>query len=77
VSSTLAPTSARCIVPGCSARIPIGRRMCVDCWRSVPLPVRERVWATYRAHVDPVGYVTEGTAYVAAWHAAIESVARP
>jgi hypothetical protein len=69
---------ARCIVPGCPTHLPAGRWMCLKCWRSVPLELRERVWSTFRAKTEPVGNrAADEVACAEAYRAAIESVARP
>jgi hypothetical protein len=48
------------------------------CWRSVPLELRERVWAAYRAKTEPVGNrAADEAACAEANRAAIEAVARP
>jgi hypothetical protein len=69
---------AHCCVRGCSVHLPAGRWMCVRCWRSVPLELRERVWASWRAKTEPVGNTGEDAeAYAEACRIAIEAVAKP
>jgi hypothetical protein len=49
------PRGHPCAVGGCLAVVPDGRHLCQDCWRSVPLELREQVWASWRALHEPLG----------------------
>lgn len=54
----------RCAARGCKRRVPIKMLMCRAHWYTVPKPIRDRVWATYRPGQEAVaqkeGRVTDG-----------------
>lgn len=66
--------SHRCHAQGCPLFVPPKMLMCARHWFSVPKPLRDRVWATYRRgqeiRKDP------SKEYLDAADAAIEAVAQ-
>lgn len=71
------PHAAPCVVPGCGAVVPNGRLMCRGHWIAVPLPLRGRVWAAFRASQEsPTNAAADQAAYSKAYAAAIDSVSR-
>ena len=41
-------TTHHCHVPGCDREVPPHLLMCLNHWKRVPQPLRNRVWKTYR-----------------------------
>jgi hypothetical protein len=69
------PLGHPCVVPSCRVFVPNGRLMCKSHWLAVPLPLRDRVWAAFRASQEsPTNAVADQAAYSAAYDAAVDSV---
>jgi hypothetical protein len=71
------PHTAPCVVPHCGEMVSSGRRMCLRHWRSVPLHLRERLWAAHRAAQEsPTNVGADQAAYRRAYDAAVDSVSQ-